>query len=565
MIINKDKMPDRRLRDFLTGRDDAIRKYDVPFSRLEENDQAGLVRLCGALNREYHEQCRLYKSNIKSGFGITSSISNSLLDFTNAVVEFTEGIGKSMTVPQARTILTSARFLRLCVAGRAVYTERCAEERDTAHIFAENLFGRALVALNNKRADAITTASKASTDEKQKKNKKGKKKKGAAKQTPAKMSNNLFEVLINSVEDIEESMENTELGEQKGGDEEVISFPNPSPAEEEEIDQSRVVQLFVANEIRDMKDTVHDVIQSDHLEDIKDSIWGSDTERNYVHLKALDYIPLPTRDVYEFIHKFPKNRLILLRLCVNIVKSIEEGVFDRDRVAQYFHTLVKFLLKVENSQLELVYTCDLIIFSRPWEETMNRTMRFLRVINNINPLCVAYLAHFPDFFKLVFHEIQVGSGSRVEEMKFFSSVASIFSSTPRVSLQEVMEGKDIAGLPYVQRAMEQALDNEQSWTGYNPTFVMFKDDQSRIDPMSLPVEVLQDDKHVEIKIHDSEVDEYVRGIVSRNEGFCQVFIPSSHIAYFDHGRDEVQYMLKYIEHVTHVDGTRDTLGLQSTT
>ena len=147
-----------RLRDFLTGRDDAIKKYDLPFSRLGENDKTGLVRLCNSLNNEYHQQCRLYKSHIQHG--VDMSISSPLEDFTNAVVKYTESLGDSMTISQAKTILKSARFLRLCVAGRAVFTERCVERRDFGHVFAENKFGRALVALNNKRAQAIATASK---------------------------------------------------------------------------------------------------------------------------------------------------------------------------------------------------------------------------------------------------------------------------------------------------------------------------------------------------------------------------------------------------------------------
>lgn len=546
-----------RLRDFLTGRDDAIKKYDVPFSRLGEDDKTGLARLCDSLNKEYHQQCRLYKSHIQHG--IDMSISSPLEDFTNAVVKYTESLGNSMTISQARTILTSARFLRLCVAGRAVFTERCVESRDVGHVFAENKFGQALVALNNKRAQAIATAS---MNPKQKNKKKGKKKKGTAKQTSEKKNNNLYEVLINSVDDIEESMGKIELDEQKEGDKEVIPFPlEESPQEEEEIDERRVLDLFLANEVRDMKDTVHDIVQSDHLYSIADSIWGSDMNRNFVHLNAFDNIPLPTRDIYEFIHKFPKNRLILLRLGVHIVASIRYGGVKRESVPEFFHILLNFLMKLNNSQLELMYTCDMSIFSTPNDEAMTRTMRFLKIINNINPLCVAYLANFSDFFRLVFHEVEVDS--RQQEIKYFSSVASIFSTAPRVTLREViLEGKNIDSRTYVEQAFEQAVVSGHDTIDYLPKFAMFKDDErSKIQPMSLPVEVLQDDTYVSIKIHDSEVDDYVQSLVVHNEGFCQVFIPSSHIAYFDRERDEVKYQLKYIKTVVHVDGRVEKLKL----
>lgn len=164
--------PRPRVRDFFAGRDQSMRRYAAPFSTLGSRDKADLERHCASLNREYRQQCNLYKSKIKNEVGM--NISRSTIPFTNALVHFTKTVQRLMTLSQAKTTLASARLLRLFVAGRAVYTEKCVEKRDVGHVVAENLFGRALVALNTKRAAAIAVSCKMPKQKKKRPGKKGK-------------------------------------------------------------------------------------------------------------------------------------------------------------------------------------------------------------------------------------------------------------------------------------------------------------------------------------------------------------------------------------------------------
>lgn len=50
--------------------------------------------------------------------------------------------------------------------------------------------------------------------------------------------------------------------------------------------------------------------------------------------------------------------------------------------------------------------------------------------------------------------------------------------------------------------------------------------------MHLPVEILDDRKYVETKIHDKFVQEYVRSVIETNEGKLEVVWPRKHVTYF---------------------------------
>lgn len=127
-------------------------------------------------------------------------------------------------------------------------------------------------------------------------------------------------------------------------------------SKEEEVDASRVLALFLENEARYMLDMVNDVLQSHYLISIADSIWGSDDSRNFVYLQLFNDIPLSKRDTYDFIHKFPNNRLVLFSVGKKLSESVREGNLTPKGVQDYFHEIVKFVTRLLVTQMELVYT-----------------------------------------------------------------------------------------------------------------------------------------------------------------------------------------------------------------
>jgi hypothetical protein len=143
-------------RDFLTGRDRDIQNIKSQLPDKSDKHLHGLV--CDTILRDYKNDCRKYQTHM-SGL-VRMTIASSLSSFTRAVVLFAQETSSSMNQSQAQTILKASRFLRLCIAGRTVYSQSCVEQRDIGHIKAENLFTRALVALNNRRHDAIQIASR---------------------------------------------------------------------------------------------------------------------------------------------------------------------------------------------------------------------------------------------------------------------------------------------------------------------------------------------------------------------------------------------------------------------
>ena len=552
-----------RIRDFLTGRDQAKKNMLEPFLKLDRDDREGLKRVCADLSREYHLQCRLYKKSIVEMVGM--NMLSDLKPFTKAVVDYVSSLksGKMDTV-QAKVILTSARFLRQCVAGRAVFTEKCVEARDIEHLVAENLFGRALIALNNKRAEAIAVASKPQVSKKKKK--KGTKSNKNKSNKSDKV--NLYKILEDSLDDIEKSLEEPLVLHEEKVDEEV------DVDEEEKMDEETFFTMFMENEVRDMKDMVHSVMQADYLYSIEDSIWGgADESREFVYLKVFEPFPLSLKSIYAFIQKFTKNRYLLFILGQVFQEGVRWGCFSQDTLQFYFDDVLEFLRTLTDKQLRLVYLCARGLFNfisvtksngdsdvvATSLENWSRKMKYLRLMGKIDPLCLSYFGLFKELnsYLIDYHSVKPLSA----EVKCFANMATNFKSiNPRVSIEEIIvEGKKMDCVEFsksVFRDRDRVIVGGYSETSYEPTYVVFFDDRSSlVEPMSLPVEMKDDDDHVDIKIHDEEVDEYVRNLVAHNGWKCEVYDPFSHVAYMNRENIVSWAPPKRVQRLVYADGT----------
>lgn len=193
---------------------------------------------------------------------------------------------------------------------------------------------------------------------------------------------------------------------------------------------------------------------------------------------------------------------------------------------------------------------------------MSRKMRYLKIMNTVNPLCVAYLGYFS---QIMYHLVDTYSASpKTAQLKIYSNIAKSFKDIqPSVILEEIiLEGKEMDGDKFIREGMRGypgLYDSGSVSINYLPTFVVFCDARSNVEPMSLPVELTLDEIHVEIKIHYPHVDEYVKGLISYNNGSCRVFISSSHVAYVDYGHEVRWNDPKKLSTVVHVDNTTETL------
>ena len=570
------------IRDFLTGRDEAVRRYSAPFLEIDDKDRVGLTRLCATLNEEYHQQCKSYKWRVKNDIDVSTT--SSLTLFTKAVVHFADSLDGTMSLAQAKTIISSARFLRMCVAGRAVYSQKCVNTRDRGHIEAENLFGRALVALNNKRAEAIAKIAVSSNPQKKKKTnkktsgKKGKGAKGAKGARGASASDNFYGVLSDELTVLEQSLDEVKISgedeskqeeEEKAG-EDVSPFPME---QEQQLDTAAVLQEFLDNEVRDNQDTVHYVLQADHNFSIQDSIWGPSGDKESVYLDIFNNIPLPTKHLHAIIHAFPNNRLVLFDIAhqqrylqkkMTVLGSPENTQLLVGSVAEFVATLNK-------EELCLIYACRLLFFLPGEQKQWERRLKLLKIVLHIDPLCISYLVHYADMYFTLLCTTKYSS--RTDEVQTVASFARSFTKVIGNSLENILVDE-------IEIDHHAAIANASNMTTghtdrvsitYEPTYVSFVDRRlSQVihdKYINLPVEVLEDDSYVAIKIHDNDVDEYVKSIIAYNASEsekCRVFIPSSHVVHIEndpalttqHVR-EVHF--KHLGKVIHVDGTETSL------
>lgn len=551
-------------RDFLTGRDRAIRQYDAPFQEaLASDDKARVVNLCKSLTIEYHKQCRLFKSTFADK--INMNIASNITPFVNAILKFLQNLKSPMKKEEANMVLVSARFLRLCCAGREVYSERCVESRDKGHAFAENLLGRALIGLNKKRDEAIKVASQ-----------KPKKKKTAGKKKPAPgpKSQNFFDTLLNSIDDVVAELNELDEGNQEDAKEEenqrVEIFPVVREQSDEDVSsnltQPQILDLFLETKISENKDLVHHFMQADHLFSIKETIWGDDPDpdRNFVHLKSFEFIPLPTQLIADLIHALPSNRLVLYnigKVCVAAAKEFDDGIQHdgfETIVVDHVKNVVTFLQNLGPEALELVHTVS-SIYERAGTDMMSE-MRFLKIINKINPLFISYLATDGQFYKNFFDFVKIAKSSQYR-FHFASVCASRFEQENKFTLTEIISGEAIFNQEmFLDKILKTPFaTHEYDWVSYIPRFMFVFDDRFSQDTkfiaLNLPIELLNDDDvSVDIKIHDVKVDAYFTEVTEANGGFCHIFIPSVHSACIDDIDDDPTVQKKSVRRVTHADG-----------
>ena len=548
---------------------------------MEAEDKERKKRLCNSLAAEYHQQCKRYKIEISKEARI--NIIGSLTSFTKEVVKFTETLQSPMTRTQAAVVLKSGRLLRLCVAGRTVYSQLCVEERDVGHLIAEHLYGKALIVLNKKRSEAVEVLSQKEA------NKSGKSKKGKKKPSKARPNiNNLYETLMDSVSEVTDSIGDLALNEGGHDEKKEASLPNeggheeqkeaaPFPMERDATGGEEDVSLddFLNGEIEFRKDLVHDVLQSDHMSLISDTLWGTtDAERarrESVHLRAFNYVGLRPESVHAFIHTF-NNRFLFHHLGNMLHQMTHLGMIQTHEVAPFFDIIVNFTKGLNTKQLELIVTSGPAFWMHdkkstnhiPTQDGLSRKLRYLSMMANTDPLFVSYITHFPD----AMHSLFAQRGD-VPDHKLFVFYAQMFGIVPKKPTigEIVLEGKTFDKSVFdrdVQLSIDSGKKPSSTVDHHTPTFVCFFDKRvppATRKPMRLPVEILEDADTVKLKVHQPEVDEYVTDVVRHNANTLHVFIPSSHMAYYPATGDDMEIITrgKGVRSVVHMNGREDVL------
>lgn len=567
--------------DFLTGRDEEIKRIEgqLPSNPNDEKYTA----ICTTIIRDYQKDCKKYKTSMNGLMQM--SITSSLTSFTDAVVRYTQNLKSPMDLLQAHTILKAARFLRLCVAGRTVYTQKCVAQRDIGHLYAENLFSRALIALNNKRSEAIQVASRGQKITK-KKSGKNKKRGGQKSVTERAETANLFSLLTDALEDVNEPMETLHIdeakadqGEVKTGDKEEVG---PSTdTKDADLAPGAFIEAFLDQEVDSMKDTVNYILAADHMSDISHRIWEGNNDRETVHLKSYKYIGLPTKSVHDFLHTLPKNRMLFHRLGVHLREGHEYGEITAQQVVETFEVFVQFIKGIRDTKtLELVTTCATALWHPehpdkvPKIDVLEYRLRLLSVANRVDPLVITYLSHFPRILFCLLKNAR--QKPKAEAIRFVSDITHgfriNFAQHPTVE-HLILTGEDYGAQAFIDNSTPRnnpPKNTESNFLTYSPTFVCFHDYRvgSTMVPMRLPVEILQDNDAVSLRIYHQSVDDYVTDLIRANlanpgigQETLQVFIPSSHMAYFPgrQNNEHIETHGKSVDVVVHVDETRQIL------
>ena len=574
-----------KFRDFLTGRDQDIKKIESKLP--DKSDEEKYQLTCDTIIRDYKNDCRKYQNHM-SGL-MQMSITSSLTSFTRAVVKFTQEINNSLSQSQAQTILKASRFLRLCVAGRTVYSQNCVKLRDIGHIEAENLLTRALTALNNRRHDAIQIASRHDA----KKSKKTRSKKSGGKKSPTKnaANNNLYGLLSDALDDVTKTMDGLEVddtvdeqavdeqaGEEEEGKEEVTETQDLAPGD--------FMEAFLEQEVNIMKDTVNYILAADHISDISDTIWQGNNDRQTVHLRSYAYIGLPTKSVHEFLHKFDKNRMLFHLLGIHLRGLYDKGFITEQQVKETFEVVTQFIKEIRNeTTLEVFTTCSHVLWQPdypdkvPTKRSLQYKLRLLSVASRTNPLFISYVSHFPRIMVSFFTSASQRNNTIQQAMKFSASVADAFVTNfhKHPSVKEmILEGVNYDAQTFINNTTltlgDTPVKNSESRVpDYPPIFVFFRDYRynNTRTPVLLPVKLLENDDTVILQIYHQSVDDYVTDLIKANlanpeigQETLEVFIPSSHIAYFPGGNEsseKIQTLGKSVVSVTHVDNTAQTL------
>lgn len=552
-------------------------------NQLPDKSEEDRYRLtCKTILRDYKKDCGKYRTHM-SGL-VRMSITSSLTSFTRAVVKFTQEINSSMNQSQAQTILKASRFLRLCVAGRTVYSQNCVEQRDIGHIKSENLFVRALTALNNRRSEAIQIASR--DDAKKSKKNSSKKKKGSGKKSTTKMAanTNLYGLLSDALDDVTDTMGDLEVtaetGEAKEDDKEEEQEEDNAP----DLSPGEFMEAFLEEEVNNMKDTVNYILAADHISDISDTIWQGDNDRQTVHLRSYAYIGLPTESVNEFLHKLDKNRMLFHRLGVHLRGLYEDRLITEQQVQETFKIVAQCVKEIRNEEtLDLFTVCSHVLWlpdrpdNVPNKESLQYKLRLLSVASRINPLFISYVSHFPHIMVAYFKSASRSNNTMHQAIKFSTGVVDAFvanfhkhPSVKEIILEDV--GYDTRTfIDNTTRALGRnpAKNSESRVPSYIPTFVFFHDYRVYRKPVLLPVRLLEDGDTVSIQIYHQSVDDYVTDLIRANLAnpeigleMLEVFILSSHLAYFpgdDQQSEKIQTIGKSVVSVIHVDNTNQTL------
>ena len=554
-------------RDFLTGRDRAIRQYDAPFQEaLASDDKARVVSLCKSLTIEYHQQCRLFKSTFKNR--INMNIASSITPFVNAILKFLQNLKSPMGKEEASMILVAARFLRLCCAGREVYSKRCVESRDKGHAFAENLLGKALIGLNKKRDEAIKVAS-----QKPKKKKTSGKKKAA----PGLKSQNFFHTLLDSIDDVVAKLNEFDEGHQEDAKEEenqkVEIFPVVREQSDEDassnLTQAQILDLFLNTKVSENRDLVHHFMQADHLGSIEDTIWGNDPERNFVHLKSFEYMPIPTELVGDLVQLLPSNRLVLYnigRVFVAASKDFDGGVHHdqlRNYILEHLKKVVTFLQGLGPEALELVHAIP-FVYEMAGSD-MERNMRYLKIINKVNPLFISIMGMDAHLYRNFFDFIGLTPILQTK-LHFAATCAFLFEEENKHTLTEIISDRaTFKQDEFLDKVLATKFtDGSYDRISYTPSFMLILDRRfEELKQIHLPMELLNDDDDVtvDIKIHDVKVDAYFKEVTQFNEGHCHIFIPSVHMTTIDATENKHILQCKSVKEVTHADGEKQILQI----
>ena len=502
------------LREFLTGKEKEVRRYEAPFEKDPLNK-----KICQALITDYKYQCR--RSQKEISHALQRKTSESLKEFSLSVVDFVKTLKTPMTFHQAKVVLKASKFLTSCVAGRNVYAKRCVVVSDDQHVWAIKTFNEALIALNSKKYDAIKVVSEPG---------KSKKKKGGKKIIPINKVGNVYDILNDPLDEVDEPTE--ELLEVK------ILFTKPDEIVDE--NEKDIINDFLDNEVNDMKDLVYNIIQSDFAIDI-DFIWGPDSLRNGVYLPSFGYIGLPTEQVFKFIHKTPRNRIVLTSLGLYLRSHLSKGLIKVKTVKSFFETAVEFMVGLTEPQLEITYALASGIWvtyngSLPTLHDLKQRMRILEIMLRLDPVYISYASLFPVMVCAVVEYCRgkTATSDNVTVMRKMTKVFRYIEGTPAIE-DIVRKGAtlDTDNMSKVKPGADARI-NFNDGKAYSVRFVRFVDPLEK-DPkrsLYLPVEILENLKALRIRIHDKEIDAYVKNLVQKNNNL-RICILQTQLMYYE--------------------------------
>ncbi len=575
-------------RDFLVGRQDAIQVYRGQLDRAK--NEAHEKAICHVIIENYHKQCDYFKKRIVR-FGIEENPHGSLEVFVDAVIEFTNLLeGRKMTPIEAQIIMDASRFLQRCSAGRQVYTERC-EGRDEAHIYNENQYSKALIALNNLRKKAV----KALALERGKKEGGGKRGKGGKGRKKGKSgkggkkggegdkgvennadttSHNLFGPLSDAEEE-EETIEGLE-GAMHSQVSSIVVPPESNTAdgtESKAADGTDDTESKAADDTDDdgkmkirspedfvrvfldqgnldeylefiqkgVQDDVQYILQSDHEFDISKYLWRkkpltrrkykSPPLKNFVHLPLYNNAPLPVYQVYDVLNVMPNNR-VLFGIFGKFLrvgpKLTEDGEYQK-----FFAMFAEFVTKLKPDELSLVILMESSFWPPVGPAKEPPKQDVLR--ERLSMIKIIYNESPLCLAYLASYQVHMGEFVRNFTKSDMSGIARINAckhlardfDTSTPEERPRVEDVILENVPFYKPALVDVRSPGSSSLTYQPVFVLFTDTRS-VHPMDLPVEILEDNKStVSLKIHSNEVFSYVRGILASRQDL-QVYIRDRH-------------------------------------